>query len=158
MSEHFDERGRARMVDVGQKPETARCAVATGRVTMTRETGERILSGAVAKGDVLQIARIAAIAGLKRTPELVPLCHPIRVTGVDIDLSVALDPEPAVSITATVRAFDRTGAEMEALCAVAIAGLTIYDMCKGQDRTMVISDILLEKKSGGASGAFVRSP
>lgn len=157
MAEHFDARGRARMVEVGEKPETVREAVASGRIVMARATAERIAANDVKKGDVLQVARIAAIAGLKRTPDLIPLCHPIRVTGVDIDLAVVMAPEPAVVITASVRAFDRTGAEMEALTAVSVAALTIYDMCKAHDRAMVITDVRLERKSGGASGSYVRS-
>src|SRR5262245_36829581 len=124
---HFDDEGRAQMVDVGEKPETQRVAVASGQVEMAPATLERIRSGTLEKGDVLGIARTAAIQGLKRTSELIPLCHPLRVTGVEILLTPT---ENRVEIQATVRAFDRTGVEMEALTAVAVAGLTIYDMCK----------------------------
>jgi cyclic pyranopterin phosphate synthase len=155
---HFDPAGRARMVDVGAKPETDRVAVAAGFIACGAETAERIGAGAIGKGDVLGVARLAAIGGLKRTSELIPLCHPVRVTGVDLDLELQRAPEPGVRIRATVRARDRTGVEMEALTAVAIAALTIYDMCKAIDRGMEIGPIWLEKKSGGRSGDFARKP
>src|SRR5678816_4094862 len=135
---HFDDEGRAHMVDVGEKPETARRAVASGAISMAAETLERIRAGTMEKGDVLGIARVAAIQGLKRTSELIPLCHPIRVTGVDVEL-VAADNPPRVEIRVTVSAHDRTGVEMEALTAVAVAALTIYDMCKSIDRGMSLS-------------------
>jgi cyclic pyranopterin phosphate synthase len=150
---HFDESGQARMVDVGAKPETARVAVAAGAIEMQPETLAAIRAGTVAKGDVLGIARIAAIGGLKRTSELIPLCHPVRVTGVDIAFDLGEgDGRPRVAIRATVRAFDRTGVEMEALTAVTVAALTIYDMCKAADRAMRIVDVRLEEKRGGKSG------
>lgn len=152
---HFDAAGRAHMVEVGAKAETARLAVAAGRVLMRAETAELIAGGRVGKGDVLGIARIAGIQGLKRTSELVPLCHPIRVTGVELELEVVTDP-PAVDITATVRAHDRTGVEMEALTAVSVAALTVYDMCKAADREMTITDVRLLAKSGGKSGDWTR--
>jgi cyclic pyranopterin phosphate synthase len=150
---HFDDAGNAHMVDVGAKPESARLAVAAGAVEMRPETLAAIRAGTLAKGDVLGVARLAAIAGLKRTAELIPLCHPVRVTGVD----VALTPTdqggpPRVEIEATVRAFDRTGVEMEALTAVTVAALTVYDMCKAIDRGMRMRDVRLIKKSGGKSG------
>lgn len=153
---HFDESGAARMVEVGAKPETARLAVASGFVRCAPETVARIGAGDLEKGDVLAVARLAAIAGLKRTPELIPLCHPVRVTGVDIELELSREPEPGVQIRAAVRAFDRTGVEMEALTAVSVAALAIYDMCKAIDRGMQIARIQLERKSGGKSGSWRR--
>jgi cyclic pyranopterin phosphate synthase len=154
---HFDDEGRAQMVDVGAKPETAREAVASGRVLLRAETLARVRAGTVDKGDVLGTARLAAIAGLKRTSELIPLCHPLRVTGVEVALE-ATDQggPPRVEIRATVRAFDRTGVEMEALTAVAVAGLTLYDMLKAIDRDMVIGEVRLEAKRGGKSGDWTR--
>ncbi len=152
---HFDDQGRAHMVEVGQKPETAREARASGRVLMQAETARLIAQGEIGKGDVLGIARLAAIQGLKRTSDLIPLCHPLRITGVDIELSVD-EQEPAVRIQARVRAFDRTGVEMEAMTAVSIAALTVYDMCKAADRGMEITAIRLEAKSGGKSGTWTR--
>jgi cyclic pyranopterin phosphate synthase len=152
---HFDAAGRARMVEVGEKPETAREAVASGRVDMAPATARRIAGGAIGKGDVLAVARLAGIGALKRTAELIPLCHPVRVTGVELDLEVARRP-PSVRIRARVRAFDRTGVEMEALTAVAVAALTVYDMCKAIDRGMVIADVRLDEKRGGKSGEWQR--
>jgi cyclic pyranopterin phosphate synthase len=155
---HFDESGQAHMVDVGHKAESERVAVAAGAVEMRAETLAAIRAGTVAKGDVLGVARIAAIAGLKRTSELIPLCHPIRVTAVDLALDPAdSDGRPRVEIRATVRAFDRTGVEMEALTAVTVAGLTIYDMCKAIDRDMRLTDIRLMEKRGGKSGDWSRA-
>ena len=141
------------MVEVGAKPETAREAVATGRVTMEPATAEAITRGTMGKGDVLGVARLAGIQAAKRASEWIPLCHPLRLTGIDVDLRVA---GAAVEITATVRAFDRSGVEMEALAAVAAAGLTVYDMCKAVDRGMAIEAVRLERKSGGKSGTWVR--
>ncbi len=149
---HFDESGQARMVDVGAKPETARVAVAAGAIEMQPETLAAIRAGTVAKGDVLGIARIAAIGGVKRTSELIPLCHPLRITAVDVTFELT---EMRVEIRATVRAFDRTGVEMEALTAVAVAGLTVYDMCKAVDRGMRLEAVRLVRKSGGKSGETV---
>ncbi len=153
---HFDEAGKARMVDVGEKPETAREAVATGRVLMKPETAKLIEAGKIGKGDVLGLARVAGIQGLKRTSELIPLCHPIRITGVELELAVRASKPAAVSIRATVRAFDRTGVEMEALTAVSVAALAVYDMCKAADRGMRITEVRLEQKSGGRSGTWRR--
>lgn len=153
---HFDAAGNARMVDVGSKQETERVAVASGRVRMAADTARRIAAGEVGKGDVLGVARIAGIQGLKRTAELIPLCHPLRVTGVDLELTVEAEPEACVVITATVRARDRTGVEMEALTAVSVAALTVYDMCKAVDRGMCITDVRLESKQGGKSGDWHR--
>ena len=150
---HFDEAGAARMVDVGAKPETERVAVATGTVTMAPATATAVRAGKLHKGDVLGVARLAGINGAKKTPELIPLCHPLRLTGVDLELHVIGN---VVHITATVRAFDRSGVEMEALTAVSAAALTVYDMCKAIDRGMVISEIRLEEKRGGKSGTWKR--
>ncbi len=154
---HFDEAGRAQMVEVGRKPETDRVAIASGFVSMALATAKRIEDGAIAKGDVLAVARLAGISALKRTSELIPLCHPLRITGVKIELVVRTQAPIGVSITATARAFDRTGVEMEALTAVAVAGLTIYDMCKAIDRGMTLASICLEHKHGGKSGVWDRS-
>jgi cyclic pyranopterin monophosphate synthase len=154
---HFDDQGRAHMVDVGHKPETDRVAVAAGAVEMERATLDAICAGIVGKGDVLGVARLAAIAGLKRTSELIPLCHPVRVTGVDVSLEPRSDlTPPRIEINATVRAFDRTGVEMEALTAVTVAALTVYDMCKALDRAMRIVDVRLVEKRGGKSGTWTR--
>ena len=152
---HLDEQGAARMVDVTAKDETAREAVAEGRVFMQPETLALILNRKVVKGDVFAVARIAGIMTAKRTPDIIPLCHPLNLSSVNI----AFEPDKegsSVLIRATVRITARTGVEMEALSAVAAAGLTIYDMCKSTDRTMTISDIRLMKKSGGKSGTFER--
>ena len=155
---HFDDAGQAHMVDVGDKPETARLAVAAGAVEMAPATLAAIRAGTVGKGDVLGVARLAAIAGLKRTSELIPLCHPVRVTGVEVALTPADDGgRPRVEIRAAVRALDRTGVEMEALTAVTVAALTVYDMCKALDRAMRIVDVRLEEKRGGKSGHWTRS-
>ena len=152
---HFDERGSARMVDVSAKEETAREAVAEGRIFMQPETLKLILDRRVAKGDVFGVARLAGIMACKKTPELIPLCHPLSLSSVNIDFEP--DPERScVLIHSKVKITGRTGVEMEALTAVAVAGLTIYDMCKSTDRTMTLSDIRLMKKSGGKSGTFER--
>jgi cyclic pyranopterin phosphate synthase len=152
---HFNEAGEAHMVEVGAKPETARVAVASGVITMASATAAAIARGAIGKGDVLGIARIAGIPGAKRAADLIPLCHPLRITGVDVDLRI---DGTSVRVTATVRAFDRSGVEMEALAAVSAAVLTVYDMCKAIDRGMVISDLRLDEKRGGKSGTWTRSP
>lgn len=150
---HFDGAGAARMVEVGAKPETARLAIARGVVTMKAQTARAIAAGQIGKGDVLAVARLAGIGGAKRTAEWIPLCHPLRLTGVDVAFELGAR---AVTITATVRAFDRSGVEMEALAAVAAAALTLYDMCKAIDRGMQISEIRLEEKRGGKSGVWQR--
>ena len=150
---HFDDAGAARMVDVGVKAETERIAIASGTVTMAPATAAAVRAGKIGKGDVLGVARLAGITGAKKTPELIPLCHPLRLTGIDVDLQVVGN---VVHIRATVRAFDRSGVEMEALAAVSAAALTIYDMCKAIDRGMVISEIRLEEKRGGKSGTWRR--
>jgi cyclic pyranopterin monophosphate synthase len=150
---HFDREGRAVMVDVSGKEETARIAIAAGSVRMQKATLERIMTGGIAKGDVLSVARLAGIMGAKRTAELIPLCHPVALSAVTVDL--ACDPaRNAVDITATCKLAGRTGVEMEALTAVAVAALTIYDMCKAIDRGMSVSEIKLLKKSGGKSGTY----
>jgi len=151
---HVDESGAARMVDVTAKDVTVRTATATGRVRVARSVVELLRAGAMPKGDVLAVARIAGIQGAKRTPDLVPLCHPIAVHGVAVELSVADD---AVEISATVRTADRTGVEMEALTAVTVAALTVVDMVKAVDPAAVISDVRVEEKTGGASGHWQRS-
>lgn len=152
---HFDAEGSARMVDVSAKPETERVAVAAGRVVMLPATLRLILDRKVAKGDVFGVARIAGIMAAKRTSDIIPLCHPLHLASVD--LSLAPDRKAScVNISATVRTTGRTGVEMEALAAVAAAGLTIYDMCKAVDRAMTVTDIRLLRKSGGRSGTFER--
>ena len=149
---HFDAQGRAAMVDVSAKGETARTAVARGRITMRPETLALIVSGGVGKGDVLGVARLAGIMAAKRTADLIPLCHPLALSKVAVDLTpVAPD---AVEIEATVKLIGRTGVEMEALTAVTVAALTIYDMCKAADRGMTIGDVRLVMKEGGKSGRF----
>ncbi len=150
---HFDAEGRATMVDVSEKDVSERVATAKGSVLMRPETLRKIMEGGVEKGDVLSVARLAGIMAAKRTPELIPLCHPLPLTSVEVDL--ACDPaRNAVDITATCRLKGRTGVEMEALTAVAVAALTVYDMCKAVDRAMTITDIRLTHKTGGKSGTF----
>jgi cyclic pyranopterin phosphate synthase len=153
---HFDKEGKAAMVDVGAKPETERVAVARGRVTMQPETLALVKAGGMGKGDVLGVARLAGIMAAKRTSELIPLCHPLALSSVAVDL--ALDEAgSAVEIEAKVKLTGRTGVEMEALTAVSVAALTVYDMCKAVDRAMTISDIRLVHKSGGKSGTYEAS-
>ena len=152
---HFNESGRARMVDVSEKSETLRTAVAAGRVKVNAETFALIKSGGMKKGDVLGTAQIAGIMGAKRTPDIIPMCHPIMISGVDIDFELN-EADLAVEITATAKCTGVTGVEMEALTAVSVAALTVYDMCKAVQKDMEISDIRLLKKSGGKSGDFVR--
>lgn len=153
---HLDETGAARMVDVGDKDETEREAVASGCILMAPETLARIHAGGLPKGDVLAVARLAGIMAAKRTAELVPLCHPLALTAVEVVLE-PLDELAAVRCTATVRTRARTGVEMEALTAVQVALLTVYDMCKAADRGMTITDVRLEAKRGGRSGSWSRS-
>ena len=150
---HLDRKGRAHMVDVSAKDETARAATAMGRITMQPATFELIREGAVAKGDVLSVARLAGIMGAKRTPDLIPLCHPLNLSSVALDLSCDAK-RSAVDITATCKITGRTGVEMEALTAVAVAALTVYDMCKSIDRGMRLTEIRLLHKSGGKSGTY----
>jgi cyclic pyranopterin phosphate synthase len=150
---HFDRAGRARMVDIGEKPETERVAVASGRVRMANETIELIRTGRAAKGDVLAVAQVAAVMGAKRTADLIPMCHPLMLTRIEIAFELLQDE---VRIEATVATRGRTGVEMEALTAVATAALTIYDMLKAVDRGMTIAEIQLESKVGGRSGRWSR--
>jgi cyclic pyranopterin phosphate synthase len=150
---HFDEQGKARMVDVSGKEATERVATARGRVRLQPETLALIEQGQVAKGDVLSVARLAGIMGAKRTPDLIPLCHPLALSAVSVDLTLDR-PGSAIEISATCRLVGRTGVEMEALTAVAVAALTVYDMCKSVDRGMVLTDIRLVQKSGGKSGSW----
>ena len=152
---HFDKDGAARMVDVSGKDETQREAMAAGRVVMEAGTLRRILDRTIEKGDVLGIARVAGIMAAKRTSELVPLCHPVGISSADVAFEID-EQGPFVNIIATVRCTGRTGVEMEALAAVAVAGLTIYDMCKAVDRAMTVTDIRLLKKTGGKSGTYER--
>ncbi len=152
---HFNEQGRAKMVDVGEKPVTTRTAAAAARVLVSRETFDLIRSGGMKKGDVLTVAQVAGVMGAKRTPELIPMCHPILIDGIDLELS--LDEERlSVEILARVRCGGRTGVEMEALTAAATAALTVYDMCKAVQKDMVISDIRLVSKTGGVHGDYER--
>ncbi len=153
---HFDKDGKAIMVDVGGKPLSARVATASGKVQMKPETLQLILEQRIKKGDVFSVARIAGIMAAKQTPSLIPLCHPLPLSAVELDF----DSDPMsgkVSISATAKVTGQTGIEMEALMAVSVAALTIYDMCKAIDKEMVIGEICLLKKTGGKSGTFVRS-
>ena len=151
---HFDAQGQAHMVDVGGKSSTRRIAVATGRIEMLPATLALVTSGTAKKGDVLGIARIAGIMGAKKTSELIPLCHPIGLTRVAVEFEVLVD-EAAVVCTATAETIGQTGVEMEALTAVQVALLTIYDMCKAVDRGMTMNGVTLLEKHGGKSGSFV---
>ena len=157
---HFDDAGQAHMVDVGSKPETERIATAGCKVTMHRDTMAAIQAGNAAKGDVVGIARLAGIMATKRTADLIPLCHPLPVTAVEVTIEPAgshaggSDGIAVLGITATVRTLGRTGVEMEAMTAATVAGLTVYDMCKAMDRGMSITEVKLLFKSGGKSGTF----
>ena len=150
---HIDEKGQVRMVDVSQKPKTQRTATAAGKVLMRPDTLELVRTGGVRKGDVLAVAQVAGIMAAKRTWELVPMCHPVQLTGVDVSFSLE---EDGIAITATCRCCGETGVEMEALTAASVACLTIYDMCKAMDRGMQIGEIRLLRKEGGKSGIWVR--
>ncbi|MBL8824277.1 MAG: cyclic pyranopterin monophosphate synthase MoaC [Planctomycetia bacterium] len=152
---HFDEQGASRMVDTSAKSETVRIARASGQVQMQEETWRLIQNHSLSKGNVIEVARLAGIMAAKQTGQLIPLCHPLPLTGVSIDFSFV---EPSkISITAEAKVVGRTGVEMEALTAVSVAALTIYDMCKSYDKSMVISQIQLDSKSGGKSGDWQRS-
>jgi cyclic pyranopterin phosphate synthase len=151
---HLDETGRARMVDVGNKPETERVAIAKGEVRMRLETLELIRQGLMKKGDVLAVAQVAGVMAAKRTSELIPLCHPLPITQVDVQIEMDQDI-PGVSITATVRTTGKTGVEMEALTAVTVSALTVYDMAKAAEKTMVIQNVRLVEKHGGQSGDVI---
>jgi cyclic pyranopterin phosphate synthase len=150
---HFDSEGNARMVDVSEKSETERSATAKGAVIMSAETLRLIKSGGVKKGDVLSVAQLAGIMGAKRTPDLIPLCHPLSLSSVTVELSLN-EAKSAVEITATCKLKGKTGVEMEALTAVSVAALTVYDMVKAADKGLRITDIRLTHKSGGKSGTF----
>lgn len=150
---HLDKHGRASMVDVSEKPETKRIAIAKGRIYMTPETLALIDEGGVKKGDVYTVARLAGIMAAKKTADLIPLCHPLPIQNVQVDLESNV-AENCVDITATASLYGRTGIEMETLAAVSVAGLTIYDMCKAVDKAMRITDIRLTHKSGGKSGTY----
>lgn len=151
---HFDDQGAARMVDVGDKPVTPRMARASARVRMAEATLKLVQSGTGKKGNVLEVARLAGIMAAKRTDELIPLCHSLPLDAVEI--AFAFPDSQTVAISATARVTAKTGVEMEAMIAASIAALTIYDMCKGVDRAMVVEQVCLEEKSGGRSGHFVR--
>ncbi len=160
---HFNEEGRARMVDVGGKDVTERTAVAEGTVHMQPETLWLIKEGQIKKGDVLAVAQVAGIMGAKKTADLIPMCHPLALTHVDISFADNMDPDKetglcSITITATVKLNGKTGVEMEALTAVSHAALTLYDMCKAVDKGMVFNNIRLVHKSGGKSGTFTRNP
>ena len=151
---HFDDRGASRMVDVSAKSETARLARASGLVRMSPETLSTILDRSAAKGDVIEVARLAGIMAAKRTGDLIPLCHPLGIDSVEVGFEPV--DESTLAIEATVKVFGRTGVEMEALTAVSVAALTVYDMCKAIDRSIVIDRVRLEEKSGGRSGTYRR--
>ncbi len=153
---HFDAAGNARMVDVSAKPDTMRLATAAGRVTLSAEAFRLVKEGSMKKGDVLGVARIAGIMSAKKVDQLIPLTHPLPVTSVDVQFQLQ-ESDNAIDIEATVGITGKTGVEMEALTAVSVAALTIYDMCKAVDKAITISDIRLLKKSGGKSGDFIRS-
>ena len=152
---HFNEEGRAKMVDVGEKPESHRTALAAARVLVNENTFALIKSGGMKKGDVLTVAQIAGIMGAKKTPDIIPMCHPVMINGIDMKLSLNEDL-CAVEIEATVSCGGKTGVEMEALTAVSTAALTVYDMCKAVQKDIVISDIRLIEKTGGVHGDFRR--
>ena len=153
---HFGNEGRAKMVNVGEKPVSTRTAVAAGRVLVNRDTFELIKSGGMKKGDVLAVAQVAGVMGAKRTPDIIPMCHPIIIDGIDLELSLN-DELCSVEIKAAVSCDGRTGVEMEALSAVSVAALTVYDMCKAVQKDMVINDIRLLSKTGGVHGDYERS-
>ena len=152
---HFNDQGRAKMVDVGEKPVTRRTAVAAGRVLVSDHTFDLIKSGGMKKGDVLTVAQIAGVMGAKRTPDIIPMCHPILMDGINLELSLD-ETRKSVEIQATVSCDGRTGVEMEALTAVSTAALTVYDMCKAVQKDMVITDIRLVSKTGGVHGDYMR--
>jgi len=151
---HLDEKGNAHMVDVGDKEVTVRTATATGRIRVSPETLTAIREGGIAKGDVISVARLAGIMGAKKTPDLIPLCHPLPLSSAAVELAEAEDGTNAITITATCKVTARTGVEMEALTAVTVAALTVYDMCKAADKSMHITDIQLLRKAGGRSGTY----
>ena len=157
---HLDRSGRARMVDVTDKPQTARIATASGKIYMKAGTLKQIHAGSVTKGDVFSVAQVAGILAAKRTPDLIPMCHPLPISGVELHFKENSRPNTegvvTISVTATVKTVSQTGVEMEALTAVCVASLTLYDMCKSIDREIKLSDIMLVSKSGGRSGHYRR--
>lgn len=157
---HFNEAGRARMVDVTAKASTERVAMAQAKILLRPETLEKIQRRAIAKGDVLAVAQVAGVMGAKRTPDLIPMCHPLFLSSVDIsfeeDTQPNVDGLSSITIVATVKTTGQTGVEMEAMTAVSVAALTIYDMCKAIDRGMTVTDVCLLSKSGGKSGTYIR--
>ena len=155
-STHFNDEGRAKMVDVGEKPVTVRTAVAAARVLVNEETFRLIKTGGMKKGDVLTVAQVAGVMGAKRTPDLIPMCHPILIDGINLSLHLD-EARRSVEIEATVSCAGRTGVEMEALTAASTAALTVYDMCKAVQKDMVITDLRLIRKSGGVHGDYERS-
>jgi cyclic pyranopterin phosphate synthase len=158
---HFNEAGRARMVDVSAKDSSERIATAQARILLLPETLEKIQRGKIAKGDVLSVAQVAGVMGAKKTPDLIPMCHPILLTSVDIAFKEEPQPDPngrcSITITATAKTTGPTGVEMEAMTAVTVAALTVYDMCKAVDRGMSLSEVYLLSKSGGKSGTYIRN-
>jgi cyclic pyranopterin phosphate synthase len=152
---HINEEGRAKMVDVSEKSDTVRVAIAVGSISMKKETLERIKEGTISKGDVLAVAQVGGIMGAKSTSQIIPMCHAIMISGCDISFNIDME-NTKIEITATTKTVGKTGIEMEALTAVSVAALTIYDMCKAIDREMIINNIMLVKKSGGKSGIFER--
>jgi cyclic pyranopterin phosphate synthase len=158
---HFNESGRARMVDVGGKAQTERIATAQAKIFLQPDTLQKIQRGKIAKGDVLAVAQVAGVMGAKKTPDLIPMCHPILLSSVDISFKEESQPDPegrcAIMVTATAKTSGQTGVEMEAMTAVSIAALTIYDMCKAVDRGMSFTDVWLLSKSGGKSGSYDRA-
>lgn len=154
MLTHFNEDGKAIMVDVTEKKETKRVAITSGKITMNVETYNRVKEGNIEKGDVLGVARVAGIMAAKKTSDLIPMCHPLFLTGVEVEFNF-LDEDLTIESKVTVKTFGKTGVEMEALTGVSTVLLTIYDMCKAMDKTMLISDIKLCKKMGGKSGEFI---
>ena len=152
---HFNDQGRAKMVDVGEKPVSRRTAVAAGRVLVSDHTFDLIKTGGMKKGDVLTVAQIAGVMGAKRTPDIIPMCHPILMDGINLELSLD-EGRKSVEIRATVSCDGRTGVEMEALTAVSTAALTVYDMCKAVQKDMVITDVRLVSKTGGVHGDYFR--
>lgn len=151
---HFDKKGQAKMVDVSQKPKTLREAIARGTIYMKRTTFKKIMSGNIAKGDVLSVAKVAGIMAAKKTSEIIPMCHPLTLSHVEINFFPS-EKENKIDIEAQVKVKGQTGVEMEGMVAVATAGLTIYDMCKAIDRGMLLTDIHLVKKTGGKSGTYL---
>ncbi len=150
---HIDEQGKAQMVDVSEKQATIREATARGRITMEKATLEAVRGGRIEKGDVITVARVAGIMAAKKTAELIPMCHPLAITHISVEIDFAESP-PSLNISSTVRTTDKTGVEMEALTAVSVAALTVYDMCKAIDKRMIIGEVHLARKSGGKSGTF----